>query len=129
MQINILVTGGIHASQSAYTALQFCRAATAAKHVISQAFFYQDGVSNANQLSVPLSDEFDAVNEWVAFADENDVELVVCVSAGERRGIIGGEQAKEFNMPAANLHPRYLVAGLGVLHTAMLGTDRMVSFK
>ena len=129
MNFNILVSGGLYNSQSAYSALQFCRAAVAAGHTLSQVFFYQDGVSNGNRLSVPLSDEFDAVREWVDFSTEYSVPLVVCISAAERRGILSAEQAAEFDKVAANLHPAFSVAGLGKLHQASLDAGRTVSFK
>lgn len=129
MQINILISGGLYSSQSAYSALQFSRAAVADGHAISQVFFYQDGVSNANQLSTPLADEFDAVNEWVEFAASHAIKLVACVSAAERRGILNLDQAKEFAEPSANMHPQIQVAGLGALHQAALDSERMVSFK
>ncbi len=129
MRINVLISGGLYSSQSAYTALQFCRAAVGAGHAISQAFFYQDGASNANQLSVPLSDEFDAVSEWAQFADQHQIELVACVSAAERRGVLNAEQAGEFAKQSSNLHSQFVIAGLGALHQAALDSDRMVSFK
>ena len=92
-------------------------------------FFYQDGVTNGNRLSVPLSDEFNAVTEWTAFSRQFAVPLVVCVSAAERRGILSREQASEFAKDADSLHPQFSVAGLGALHRASLDADRTVSFK
>ena len=129
MRFNVLISGSLYSSQSAYSALQFCRSALAVGHSLSQVFFYQDGVGNANQLSAPLADEFDAVCEWAQFAREHDLELVVCVSAAERRGVLNNEQASEFAKQSANLHPHFVVAGLGALHRAALDSDRMVSFK
>jgi len=129
MQFNILVTGGLYATQSGYSALRFCKAALAAGHSISQVFFYQDGVSQASILSIPLEDEFEAVSDWAEFALQGQTDLVVCVSAAERRGILSAEQAQEFGKQAANLHPAFKVAGLGVLHEASLASERLVSFK
>lgn len=129
MQFNLLVTGGLYSTQAAYSALQFCRAAIDAGHSVSQVFFYQDGVTQASVLSATLQDEFDPLSQWLALAQDHGVELVVCVSAGERRGVIGAEQAVEFGKPSANLHPAFKVEGLGVLHAASLASDRTVTFK
>lgn len=129
MNFNVLVTGGLYSTQSAYSALEFCRAAISAGNTISQVFFYQDGVTQATALSVPLGDEFDAVSAWTDLAALNHLDLVVCVSAAERRGVLNPAQAHEFEKDGANLHPAFTVAGLGVLHEAALASDRMVTFK
>ena len=129
MRFNILVTGALYSTQSAFSALQFCEAAIAADHTVEQVFFYQDGVSQASALSVPLSDEYDAVNAWVSFAKRSGSDLVVCVSAGERRGVLGQEQLAELNQVASNMHSSFRVEGLGVLHQACLTADRTVTFK
>ena len=129
MQFNVLVTGGLTTTQCGYTALQFCQSAVADGHTISQIFFYQDGVSQATALAVTLADEFNPTEGWASFSDNHGAELVVCVSAGERRGILGAQQAAEFAKPASNLHPAFKVEGLGVLHAASLASDRTVTFK
>jgi len=129
MKFNILVTGGLYSTQSAFSAWRFCQASIDAGHSVSQVFFYQDAVSQATALSEPMADEFNAVERWVTFADQTACELVVCVSAGERRGVIGQHQAVEFEKSSANLHPAFRVEGLGVLHDATLAADRTVTFK
>ncbi|MFT6406947.1 MAG: tRNA 2-thiouridine synthesizing protein D [Arenicella sp.] len=129
MKINLLVSGTLYASQSAYSALRFCQAANAAGHTISQVFFYQDGVTQANRLSMPLDDEFNALDQWVKFAEQNAVPLVICISAGERRGVMSDAQAAEYQLASGNAHPAFSVAGLGALHDASLDSDRTVTFK
>lgn len=129
MKFNILVTGGLYSTQSAYSALEFCRAALSSGHSITQVFFSQDAVTQANALSVPLSDEFDAVSAWAEFAHKHSIALTVCVSAAERRGVLNKEQAQEFDKIGFNTHSAFKIVGLGVLHEAALGSDRMVTFK
>ena len=129
MRFNILISGGLYNAQAGYSALNFAKAAVKSGHQISQVFFYQDGVSIGTHLSIPLSDEFDAPTAWVDFAEAHALELVVCVSAAERRGVINADQAAEFSKSVANLHSKFSVAGLGVLHAASLESDRTVSFK
>ena len=129
MKINLLVTGPLYSSQSGYSALRFCEAAVVAGHTISQVFFYQDGVTQASRLSFPLDDEFEPAARWAEFATSNNVPLVVCVSAGERRGMMSDEQAMENQLGAGNLPSNFDIAGLGTLHEASLKSDRTVSFK
>ena len=129
MRFNVLVTGALYSSQSGYSALQFCQSAVAAGHQISQVFFYQDGVQQANSLSTPLNDEFEPASAWAGFSQQHRVDLVVCVSAAERRGVMSDEQAKEFAKGHGNLHSAFLIAGLGALHEASLNSDRTVAFK
>ncbi len=129
MKINLLVTGPLYSSQSAYSALRFCRAAIDAGHTISQVFFYQDGVTQSSKLSTPLDDEFEPMTQWVDFAESHSVPLVVCVSAGERRGLMSDEQAMEYQLGQGSVHPTFSVAGLGALHDASLSSDRTVTFK
>lgn len=129
MNINVLVSGAAYSTQSAYTALQFCYKAVAQGHTICQVFFYSDAVTQASNLIVPLGDEFNCIEEWAKFAQMHSTELVVCVSAAERRGILNEMQAGEFSKEASNLHPAFNVEGLGVLHDASLASDRTVTFK
>ena len=129
MKINLLVTGALYSSQCGYSALRFCQAAVEAGHQISQVFFYQDGVTQAGRLSLPLNDEFDAVSRWSEFAKTNTVPLVMCVSAGERRAMMNDEQALEYQLGQGSAHSSFSVAGLGVLHQASLESERTVSFK
>lgn len=142
MRFNVLVTGALYSSQSSYSALLFCRAAFAAGHSISQVFFYQDGVGSANRFSTPLDDEFEPVEAWSQLAKDQEIELVVCVSAAERRGVMSDAQAIEFAIGEdslktandtfkqfGNLHSSFSIAGLGALHEASLESDRTVTFK
>ncbi|MFQ3246037.1 MAG: tRNA 2-thiouridine synthesizing protein D [Arenicella sp.] len=129
MTFNLLVSGALYSSQSAYSALRFSQAAIADGHSISQVFFYQDGASQANRLSMPLDDEFNALERWAEFSDTNSVPLVVCISAGERRGIMSDAQAGEYQLGQGNSHAGFSVAGLGALHEASLSSDRTVTFK
>ena len=129
MKFNILVTGNVYSSQCAYSALQFCHAAIEQGHAITQVFFYQDAVSQASVLSVPIDDEFNAIDQWRNFHHQTKIPLIVCVSGAERRGVINVEQAQEFEKPSSNLADFFQVEGLGALHEASLSSDRTVTFK
>ena len=129
MQINILITGSNFDSQAAYSAWRFCTAALAQGHVISQVFFYQGAVTVGSCLTEPLADEFNASERWAELSEKHSIDLVVCVSAAERRGILGEQQIADLGKPVANLHTAFSIKGLGALHDASLVSDRTVTFK
>ena len=116
-------------SAAAYSAVQFCRAAIKAGHQISQVFFHQAGVSQSNYLITPMADEFDVVSSWQKITAQYEVPLRVCVSASEKRGIMGEAQSVEHDKPRFNLADGFEIAGLGVLHDAVLKSDRMITFN
>ncbi len=129
MTFNLLVLGSLYGSQSAYSAWRFANSAVQAGHELVQVFFYQDAVAQANQLSNPLSDEFDAGSTWFEFAKSNNCKLVVCIAAAERRGVMNDEIAREFNNHAGNLADGFEIAGLGVWQEASLTSDRTITFR
>ena len=129
MNINVLVSGGLYDTAAGFSAFNFCRAALAAGHQLTQIFFYQAGVTQANAFSAPLADEFDAPLRWSELAEQHGLDLVVCVAAGERRGVITAEQQAELNKPAHNLASRFEVEGLASFHAASAEADRTVTFK
>lgn len=128
MNINLIVNGGVYGSQAAYSAYRFACAAVS-EHTISQVFFYQDGVTQANDLSEPLADEFNPPQAWSELAQRYGIELVVCISAAERRGILGPEQQTDLAKSANNLHSCFNIQGLGAMLDASLSADRTVTFK
>ena len=129
MTFNILVLGALYNSQSGYSAWRFVNAAVGAGQQVSQVFFYQDAVAQANRLSNPLSDEFDPVSSWQAFAEKHNTKLLVCIAAAERRGVMNDELANELKSLNGNLADGFEIAGLGAWQEATLSSDRLVTFK
>ncbi len=64
MRFALMVTGPAYGTQQASSAYQFAVALLAAGHTLGSVFFYREGVSNANALTAPASDEFDLVRAW-----------------------------------------------------------------
>lgn len=91
-------------------------------------FFYREGVSNANQLVSPASDEFDLPKSWIALASRYNIPLQVCVAAALRRGVVDEQQAKEQGLLSSNMATKFELSGLGALAQAMLTCDRVVQF-
>ena len=95
------------------TALAFARALLAEGHEIGQVFFHADGVYQANRLAVPPPGEFNPTAEWPALG----VDLVVCSTAGMRRGV-----------REANLASGFRISGTGQWLEASLAADRVMVF-
>ena len=81
MKIGILVNEGPFTHQTSDSAYQFASAALKKGHEITRVFFYHDGVNNSNKLSEPQSDDRNLVQLWSEMAEQNGVELIVCVAA------------------------------------------------
>ncbi|MFZ3409853.1 sulfurtransferase complex subunit TusD [Vibrio chagasii] len=128
LSYTLLVNGPLYGSQSARSAYQFAVALLQQGHKLHSVFFYQDGVSNGSDLTVPANDEFDLAAAWQKLADEHHVSLETCVAAALRRGIISSEEAEQHQLSGSNLASGFTQAGLGSLSEALLTQDRVVQF-
>lgn len=114
--------------QSNQAALNFCQAVLRQGHQLKRVFFSGDGVLTASRLGVPPQDEINLYQEWLKLHTDHQVELVVCISACLRRGMVNGSEAERYQLPAANLDERFVIAGLGQLVDAALESDRLLTF-
>jgi tRNA 2-thiouridine synthesizing protein D len=127
MKFALLVTAAPH-QENAWQALQFARAVLSRGHTLPRVFFYGDGVAHGNALLMPPQDEANLMSGWQTLAREHGTELVVCVAAALKRGVMDADTAQREEKPAANLAPGFLISGLGQLAEAMTEADRFVSF-
>lgn len=124
----LVVTGSAYGTQQATSAWQFAQALITRGHKLESVFFYQEGISNANQLVSPASDEFDLVRAWQRLAEQQGTVLNVCVAAALRRGVVDEQEAALRQKKMANLQPGFVLSGLGSLAEAMLTCDRVMQF-
>ena len=127
MNLALLVTAAPH-QENAWQALAFARAALDAGHDISRGFFYGDGAAHGNALLLPPQDETHVSRDWAALAATHGIELVVCIAAALKRGVIDADNARRFEKPVANLAPGFIISGLGQLAESLVTADRVVSF-
>ncbi len=125
---SLVVNSGVYGRQSARNAYQFACSLIEKGHTLVSVFFYQDGVYNGTQLTVPANDEFDLTRAWQELAQKNGVRLETCVAASLRRGIVSKEEANQHQLPQHNFAHNFEQAGLGSLAEAMLSQDRVVQF-
>ena len=128
MKFGLLVSEGPYTHQATDTAYQFAMAAIAKGHEIQRVFFYHDGVNNATRLTEPPQDDRHIVNRWSAMAAEHKVDLVVCVAAALRRGLLDHQEAEAAGLTVANVSEPFVLSGLGQWAEAALGVDRLVQF-
>jgi len=128
MKLSVLVNEGPYQHQSADTAIQFTKAALAKGHEIFRVFFYHDGVNNGTRFAVPPQDDRNITQEWTALAQEHDLDLVVCIAAAQRRGILDENEAKRQGKDGNNIADGFRISGLGQLIEAGIQSDRMVIF-
>jgi tRNA 2-thiouridine synthesizing protein D len=128
MVFSLIIQGAPYSSQASGTALRFCQSALAAGHRIHRVFFYHDAVLTANALSVAPQDEPSPQPGWVDLAAAYDIELAVCVATGLKRGVVDAGERDRYGLSAANLHPAFVIVGLGQLIEAIESCDRMITF-
>ncbi|WP_235425663.1 sulfurtransferase complex subunit TusD [Cellvibrio mixtus] len=115
-------------SQASYSAYQFCRALLRQGHNLHRVFFYQDGIYNATNLAAPPQDELDLYSEWQKLSKEHSVELVVCIAAALKRGLLNQEESIRYNKAGHNLAEGFTLGGLGQLIEAAAVSDRLITF-
>lgn len=128
LRFSLAVYGAPYSSQASQTAVDFARALFTAGHKIERVFFYRDGVHSANLLASPPQDERDLVQEWQLLAREHQFELVVCIAAALRRGVLDQQEAERYGKPSHNLAPGFQISGLGQLLDAAVQSDRLITF-
>ncbi len=123
-----MVSEGPYTHQASDTAYQFAKAALDAGHEIFRVFFYHDGVNNGTRLTTPPQDDRNIVIRWSELARKHDLDLVVCVAAAQRRGIVDADEAKRNGKDADNIAEGFRISGLGQLIEAGIKSDRLVEF-
>ena len=128
MKFGILVNEGPYTHEASDTAYQFAKAALAKGHEIYRVYFYHDGVNNATRLTVPPQDDRNIVKRWSELAARHKLDLVVCIAAAQRRGLMDKSEAKRNGKDADNIAPGFRISGLGQLIEAGIQADRLVVF-
>lgn len=124
----IVVTTSYQQNNCANTALKFASAVLAKGHEINGVFFYEDGVDHLNQFISPISDETSIKQQWQEFAEQSDVPLMICTTAGNRRGVLGDDDAQDLGFTQGNLLVDAKEVGLTELVSLSAKCDRMVQF-
>lgn len=128
MKFAVQINEGPYQHQASDTAYQFVKAALEKGHEIFRVFFYHDGVNNGTRYTTPPQDDRHIVNRWSELAESHGLDLVVCVAAAQRRGIVDADEAKRHGKDGDNIAPGFRISGLGQLIEAGIQADRLVVF-
>lgn len=128
MKLAIQINASPHQHQASDSAYHFIKAAIRKGHQVLRVFFYHDGVLNALPDSAPPTDERNLVQRWSELARTHQLDLVVCVSAAQRRGVFRAESSNAGPAEQAKLADGFRIAGLGLMMEAVLDADRLVVF-
>ncbi len=128
MKYTVMINEGPYQHQASDSALQFVRAALEKGHEIFRVFFYHDGVNNGTRLSVPPKDDRLVQQEWSDLAKEHDLDLVICIAAAQRRGLMDADEAKRQGLDADNIIDGFRISGLGQLIEGGIQSDRTIVF-
>lgn len=123
-----MVSEGPYTHQASDSAYHFTEAALRAGHEIVRVFFYHDGVNNGTRLSVPPQDDRNIVSRWSELGEKHQLELVLCVAAAQRRGLLDEDEAKRASKDSNNMAPGFSISGLGQLIDAGIQADRLIVF-
>jgi len=128
MKFAIQINASPYQSNAGYTAYQFINAALAAGHEVFRVFFYQDGIYHAFKYATPPDDELQFTAQWSELAKLHQIDLVVCISAAQRRGLLCSDEAKRQGKQDNDLADGFRISGLGQLVEATLEVDRFIVF-
>lgn len=128
MKFSLAIYAAPYSAQASDSAYRFAKAVLDEGHSLYRIFFYQDGVHNASALTAPPQDENNIPARWQALATTHNIDLVVCIAAALRRGILDASEADRYEKPAPNLAQGFTIGGLGQLLDAAVVSDRLITF-
>jgi len=128
LKIAVLVNEGPYQHQASDSAYQFVVAALAGGHDVMRVFFYHDGVNNGTRLTTPPQDDRHIQKRWSALAADKGLDLVLCVAACQRRGLVDEGERDRNGKDATNIAEGFRISGLGQLIEAGIEADRMITF-
>ncbi|MCG7963602.1 MAG: sulfurtransferase complex subunit TusD, partial [Candidatus Thiodiazotropha taylori] len=84
--------------------------------------------NNGTKLTTPPQDDRNIVNRWTELAKKYDLDMVVCVAAAQRRGIVDEGEMQRNGKDAENIADNFRISGLGQLIEAGIQSERLVVF-
>ncbi len=128
MNYAIQINASPYASPAGLVAYRFVQAALQAGHRIVQIFFYQEGIAHALRYALPPDDELHLTAQWSALARDQGIDLLVCISAAQRRGLLCLDEARRQGAGDDDLADGFRIGGLGQWLEATWQADRCLVF-
>jgi tRNA 2-thiouridine synthesizing protein D len=115
-------------SNIGYSAYQFIKVALAQGHEVFRVFFYHEGIYHAFKHNTMPDDELQLTQLWGELAEQHSVDLLVCISAAQRRGLLYADEAQRRGKQDDDLAIGFRIGGLGQWVEALLEADRVIVF-
>lgn len=128
MKYAVQLNSSPYASSAGLEAYCFIKAALQAEHEILRVFFYKEGIYHAFAHATPPEDEYQFNRQWSDLALTFQLDLVVCISAAQRRGLLCMDEARRQGKQDDELAPGFRIGGLGLWVDATLQADRCLVF-
>ena len=128
MKYALQINSSPYASEAGYHGYLFAKTALAMGHDIIRIFFYQEGVYHAFRYASPPDDERHLSTLWSQLALEKQIDLVVCISSAQRRGLLHEDEAKRQQKQDDDVAKGFRISGLGQLVEATLIAERFMVF-
>ena len=93
MRYAIQINTSPYQSNIGYSAYQFIKATLAQGHEVFRVFFYHEGIYHAFKHNTPPDDELQLTRLWGELAQQHALDLLVCISAAQRRGLNAARSA------------------------------------
>lgn len=130
MKFAVQVNTGPYGGEAGDSAYQFIRAAITRGHELLCVFFYHDGAYQGMAHIEPPAGEPNPAAYWSALAEDGGVDLIICISAAQRRGIRSPGQDLQTESPVSmGLVPGFRIGGLGLWVDACIKADRVLIFR
>ena len=123
-----MVLGSPYGDSSTDTALDFSKAVLASGYSIERLFFYHEAAHVGSSLTVSSQDEQNLPEAWQAFIKSNQLDAVVCIASGLKRGIIDKPESKRYERDHFTLSENIELAGLGQWIDAVNSADKHIVF-
>lgn len=128
MIFSLAIYAAPYSSQASDSAYRFAQALLENGHSLYRVFFYHDAVHTASALTTPPQDEINFTQSWQKLALEHNIDLVVCIAAALKRGLLNQHEAARYEKSTFNLANGFEISGLGQLVDAAVISDRLVTF-
>jgi len=128
MIFSLAVYAAPYSQEGSASALRFAESALKQGHQLYRVFFYADGVHNSSHLHTPPQDEINLPERWKALSKDHEVDLVVCIAASLRRGILNSEESARYEKSSHNCEAPFNISGLGQMIDACVNSDRVITF-
>lgn len=128
MKFSLVIQASPFSHQSTATAFRFAQTLLDEGHELFRVFFYAEATLIANNQICSPQGETDLPQQWQTLAEEHQLDLVVCIAAAVKRGVIDDNEAKRYEKASGNLRETFELSGLGQLAEAIAISDRVVTF-